>query len=127
MNLAVIGSRTFLDYSLLERTLNKFNLIERIISGGAVGADSLAKRYAEEHDIECKEFLPDYRKYGSPAALFKRNRDIVDASDCVIAFWDGTSTGTKDATDYAFKCNKPVKIIKYKDINTTLFNEFLED
>jgi hypothetical protein len=126
MNLAVIGSRTFLDYSLMERTLNKFNP-KRIVSGGAVGTDSLAKQYAEEHDIEFEEFLPEYKKYGSPAALFKRNRQIIDASDCVIAFWDGTSTGTKDATDYATKCNKPVKIIKYKETENTTLNEFLEE
>lgn len=30
----------------------------RIISGGATGIDSYAKRYADEHDIPCTEYLP---------------------------------------------------------------------
>ena len=32
--------------------------------------------------------------------------------DCVLAFWDGQSHGTKFTLDYAKEKNKPVKIIQ---------------
>lgn len=99
MNYGVIGSRTFFDYSLLKEVLDK-HYISRIVSGGAKGADSLAARYASEEDILLLEFLPDYNKYGKKAP-FVRNKLIVDASDVIIAFWDGKSNGTKNSLDYA--------------------------
>lgn len=32
--------------------------------------------------------------------------------DCVLAFWDGQSHGTKFTLDYAKEKNKPIKIIQ---------------
>jgi hypothetical protein len=42
----------------------------------------------------------------------KRNKLIVDECDCVLAFWDGQSHGTKFTLDYAKEKNKPIKIIQ---------------
>jgi len=101
MKLAVIGSRGFEDYSLLSQKLDEINPSE-IISGGAKGADTLADRYANEHDIKLTEFKPDYKKYGR-GAPHVRNRQIVDASEKVLAFWDGKSRGTLSTLKYAEK------------------------
>ena len=49
-NVAVICSRSFADYELLENTLMHYQIC-KIISGGAKGADSLAERYASSHGI----------------------------------------------------------------------------
>jgi hypothetical protein len=49
MKLAVIGSRGFINMDLLSITLMKYYPdITQIISGGARGADKLAKHYARE-------------------------------------------------------------------------------
>ena len=73
-----------------------------IISGGAKGIDTLAEKYAEEHNIPKLIIKPEYEKYRRSAPL-KRNEIIVDISDIVIAIWDGKSRGTKYAIDYAKK------------------------
>ena len=109
MKVAVIGSREFKDYSLLVQFLDK-KKISKIISGGARGADSLAVQYAKENDIELLEFLPDYKKHGRGAPLI-RNKLIVDASDQVVAFWNGESRGTKYTIDYAKKIGKGVEVV----------------
>ena len=105
---AVIGSRTFTNYDLLERVLNEFD-ISKVISGGAQGADRLAAQYAKQHKIDYLEFKPDWKKYGRGAGPI-RNREIVDAADVVIAFWDGKSKGTKSGLDYAKRKNKEIMI-----------------
>lgn len=111
MKVAVIGSRTFSDYKSLEKVLDSFPNIDLIVSGGAKGADTLAERYAYYHNIKKLIFKPEWDKYGKSAG-FKRNKDIVNASDIVIAFWDLQSRGTKSSIDYAKSKNKKVLIIK---------------
>ena len=40
-----------------------------------------------------------------------RNKEIVDAADEVIAFWDGSSRGTRSVIEYCKKQGVPCKII----------------
>jgi len=54
MNLGIVGSRTFSNYSLLKQFVDKFKTnfkIDNIVSGGAIGADSLGAKYADENNI----------------------------------------------------------------------------
>jgi predicted Rossmann fold nucleotide-binding protein DprA/Smf involved in DNA uptake len=111
-NVGVIGSRGFKDYDYLEKKLSDAPFtIGKIISGGAVGADRFAIKYAKRHDIVWEEFLPNHKAYRHP--YHHRNRLIAEASDVVIAFWDGRSTGTKYTIDYAKKIGKRVVIFKF--------------
>jgi len=112
MKLAVTGSRNFKNYKVMKKVLMKYK-IEEIVSGGAKGADTLAERFADEHKIKKVIFKPDYAKYGKKAPLM-RNKEIVDYSDKVIAFWDGKSRGTKYTIDYARKNRKKVNVIQSK-------------
>jgi hypothetical protein len=112
MIIGVIGSRTFIDYDLMVDTLKHIK-ITKIVSGGARGSDSLAERYAKEHNIPTQIFLPDWEKNGKSAG-FKRNTDIVNESDMIVAFWDETSKGTLDSIKKAEKLNKKILIINIK-------------
>lgn len=118
MKIAVVGSRNFIDYSLLETTLTK--LIEShsgeligIVSGGARGADTLAEIFARKKGYQLTVFYPEWDKYGSKAG-FMRNKLIVDASDVLVAFWDGISRGTKSSIDLANDKGIPVHITTFK-------------
>lgn len=113
MKVAIIGSRTFNDYFYLCAKLRELSLpITTVISGGAIGADSLARKYAKDYDLELVEYLPEWGKYGKSAGLL-RNSDIVFNSDVVIAFWDGKSKGTKHAINKATLLSKPIHVFNY--------------
>jgi len=45
-------------------------------------------------------------------APLERNKLIVEECDCVLAFWDGKSRGTKFTLDYATEKKKPIKIVQ---------------
>lgn len=113
MRIAIIGSRGFNDYDKLEKTLNEYldkeDKVSMIVSGGARGADSLGERWAKENGIETLIFLPDWNKHGKSAGYI-RNKDIIENSDLVIAFWDGVSKGTKHSIDIARSSGKEVII-----------------
>lgn len=92
MKLAIVGSRTFDDFNLLNETVCSCFMsefmpyhIEAIISGGAKGK----------------------------AAGFIRNKQIVDACDMVLAFWDGKSKGTEHTIKLARLAKKPTFIVYF--------------
>ncbi len=118
--LAIVGSRTFSDFSLLERTINELypthTDIACIVSGGAYGADTLAERYALKYRIRTIVIKPKWRDNKgvyNPAAGFIRNEQIVKSADHVVAFWDSKSKGTKNSINHAKRLSKRLDIIIY--------------
>ena len=81
----------------------------QIISGGAKGVDACVKSYAMLHGIPYLEFLPDYRRYRKGAPI-RRNLQIAENADLVIALWDGKSHGTKNMIDLCRKLGVPVRV-----------------
>lgn len=107
MKVAVVGSRNLTNIEL-ERYISED--VEEIVSGGAVGVDLCAAEYAVRKGIKLTEFLPQYERYGRAAPIV-RNKNIVDYSDKVIVFWNGTSKGTQSVIKYAKKIGKPLEVI----------------
>jgi hypothetical protein len=119
MKIAVIGSREFKDIKLLFSVLDDLKVklpelkkIDAIVSGGAVGADKLAEEYAKTNGYQTEIYLPDYPRYGRSAPL-KRNIQIIEAADVVVAFWNGKSPGTRHSINEALKRKKMVLTINY--------------
>ena len=54
--------------------------------------------------------VTEYDKYGRSAPL-KRNIQIIEYADAVLAFWDGTSKGTKHVIDHCNKTGKKISVI----------------
>ena len=96
MKVIIAGSRNFNNYVQLKNVcnhlLNNFQKIE-IVSGGCRGTDLLGERYALEHGYPIKRFPANWNRYGRAAGP-KRNAQMAEYSDMLIAFWDGKSRGT---------------------------------
>ena len=107
MRVAVVGSRA-LQIDDWENYLPPDT--NEIISGGAKGIDQSAANFARSNGIALKEFLPEYDKYGKRAPLL-RNISIIENADLILAFWDGTSRGTKFVIDACHSRNIPIRII----------------
>lgn len=115
--IAIIGSRTFSDYNFMQIKVDSLlfeNEIPTIISGGAVGADAAAVRYARSRGFPYVEFPARWREHGRSAG-FIRNRHIIDAADYVLAFWDGVSRGTKHSIDLAKMLKKNLAVFNMRD------------
>ena len=104
MKLLIVGSRSITNFDLSGHIPENTTTI---ISGGAKGIDTLAEQYADQNSIEKIIIRPQYEKYGR-AAPIKRNEEMVDSADCVLAVWDGTSKGTKYTLNYAKKKEKKI-------------------
>jgi predicted Rossmann fold nucleotide-binding protein DprA/Smf involved in DNA uptake len=106
----VSGGRDFTDrklfYAVMD-TINRKQGIDKVVSGGARGADELAYRYAIDRGITfiCQPPKPED---GFPRAFFRRNLRIVAMSDLLVAFPTKNSRGTWHAITMAERLKKKV-------------------
>lgn len=125
MDIAIVGSRDFPVPAEAEKAVRGYvRSLPRgttVVSGGARGTDTWAEEEAEKRGLERKIFpvdkkgLPAYGTKGSKAAYRKRalerNQKIVDAADVLVAFWDGSSTGTEDSIKRAQAAKIPHAVL----------------
>lgn len=110
---AIVGSRKFGRLDLVRKYVENLPADAIVVSGGALGVDDAAEIAAEGRGLKTLIYKPAYHVYGKRAPL-ERNALIVGASDRVVAFHDGTSTGTLHAISIARKTGKPVEVITEK-------------
>lgn len=99
MKLLIAGSRSMADEWLVFTVIDKYvkekhaNEIVEIISGGALGVDRLAEKWAASRNHFITVYKADWKKYGKSAGVI-RNQLMVDACDDALIIWDGESKGT---------------------------------
>lgn len=112
----IAGGRNFDDYVILKRTMDKLlaNIAGGIVvvCGMARGADALGEQYAMEKGYEVNYFPADWDKYGKSAG-YRRNEQMAQNADALVAFWDGQSRGTKHMIDLAYRHGLKVRVIRY--------------
>jgi hypothetical protein len=106
MNLAIVGSRHFVDYyrfcSELQRWMDEHGSPKAIVSGGARGADAMAARFARDRKIALIEYVADWRAHGKAAGPM-RNAQIVESATHMLAFPSHSGRGTQDSIRKAQK------------------------
>ena len=114
-NVIVAGSRGFKDYELMKKKLDYYfsAMNPTIICGEARGADALGRRYAEENKLRILSYPANWTRDGKGAG-YLRNEKMAKVADCLVAFWDGKSAGTKHMIDTMKALGKPVRIVKYE-------------
>lgn len=125
IRLAVVGSRNY-SQEFEEYIFEKLDLfldshlprgsVEAVISGGATGADSIARKWANERGIEIIEYLAEWKKYGKSAGP-RRNTLIVNDCTHLVAFPLKGSRGTWDSVRKGKKGGKSVEIYNFSERN----------
>lgn len=112
----IAGPRDYFNYNSVVDAVEKITLksgiiISEIVSGGAKGVDALGEQYAKEYNIPLKIFEADWNKYGKSAGP-KRNAQMAEYADVLIAIWNYKSIGTKNMIDQAKAAGLRVFIYK---------------
>lgn len=121
MNLIIAGTRTFNDFSLLEKEVCSFvcrhyeseNERITVICGMARGADSLGRQLAINNNWKVIEMPADWNKYGKSAGYI-RNAEMAKIADACIIFWDGKSKGSLHMQTLAKEYGLILRIVQYK-------------
>ena len=107
MKLLIAGSRSIKEYDIEKLIPEEVTLI---ITGGAMGIDAIAERYADKRGISKLVLRPQYKLYGKGAPL-RRNEKMVELCDMALVIWDGVSRGAKYTIECAKRMGKMVKVI----------------
>ena len=112
MKLLIAGSRTFTDDQKLCQVLAPDrHRIAQVITGGARGADQLGYRWAWKHAIRHQLFRAEWERFGKSAGM-RRNHQMAQAGDVLVACWDGQSPGTAHMIACMRALGKPVVVIR---------------
>ena len=132
IKIAIVGSRKYTDKKKIKDLIfeikEKYGSEVEIVSGGQKdGADGLAKKFALEFGMSYIEFPPAHYRWNMHCKLpasqydrpyyvtnyFKRNKQIAEYSDFVVAFIpkDKESRGTENTISHAKRLNKRIIII----------------
>lgn len=111
MKTIIAGGRDFNNHELMTKVLYHLQITE-VVCGMANGADELGRLWAIEHGIPIKEFLANWERYGK-AAGHKRNAQMAEYGQCLVAFWDQKSKGTANMIKEAKKRQLEVIVIPY--------------
>ena len=115
----IAGSRGFSNYKLLREQCNKFLREKRktsniiVVSGHARGADTLGEKYAQDEGFTLEIYPAQWKKFGKRGG-YRRNEQMAEVADALIAFWDGSSKGTKHMIDVMNEKNLLVRVVEYE-------------
>ncbi len=116
MIILVCGGRDYSDIKRVVEVLDAFNhfVIERILEGGANGADMLARQWAMRRDVPLTTYIAEWRKYHKQAGA-RRNQQMLNQGkpQLIVAFPGGK--GTADMVRRAQAALVPVIEIDKKE------------
>ena len=115
----VAGGRHYNDYYALRKFCDK--VLSRkiasgeevvIVSGHCYGVDLMGERYARDRKLGCEIYEAEWSRYG-PAAGPRRNRQMAERADALIAVWDGESRGTGNMIAVAAEKGLQIRVMRY--------------
>jgi hypothetical protein len=114
MKLIIAGSRTLnVEWEFIDGLAqNHWNIFPEfwpteVVCGGAKGIDEVGRGWAEYLKIPVKMFPADWDKYGKSAG-YRRNEEMANYADALLAIWDGESSGTYHMINIMQNRKKPV-------------------
>ena len=136
LRVIIAGGRDFTNTTVMATVLNNLQDVDHVIEieklilicGMAKGADLTAYSLFKEAGLPIEEYPANWNNLEIPNAVIKYNRngaynatagytrniEMACNADMLIAFWDGSSSGTKHMIATARKHNLNVLVFNYE-------------
>jgi predicted Rossmann fold nucleotide-binding protein DprA/Smf involved in DNA uptake len=111
LRVAIVGSRHFSDPARVSDYVNSLPPRASIITGSASGVDAAATKAARERGIPVQVMPASFDEMADATKAAARNQRLIDACDVLVAFWDGSSKGTRSTVERALDSGKEVHVL----------------
>lgn len=112
MRVIVCGSRAWEDWTAIAERLGRLPHDSVIVHGDAKGADSIAARCALRLHLGVEAHPAEWDRLGKRAGFVRNEKMALLGAELCIAFWDGSSRGTKDMIDRCHVHGIPVEVVR---------------
>ena len=110
MRVAIVGSRHFSDPDRATEYVNSLPARSTVITGSASGVDAAVTKAARARGLAVQVVPASFDEVADASKSVARNQRLVDACDVLVAFWDGTSKGTRATVERAMDTGKEVHL-----------------
>jgi len=110
LRVAIVGSRHFSDPVRVIDYVKSLPPRASIITGSASGVDAAATKAAREKGIPVQVIPASFDELADASKSAARNQRLVDGCDVLVAFWDGSSKGTRSTVERALDSCKEVHV-----------------
>jgi len=110
VKVAIVGSRHFSEPDRVGDYVNALPYGASIITGSSSGVDAAATKAARAKGIPVQVVPASFDELADAAKSAARNQRLIDACDVLVAFWDGTSKGTRTTVERALDSGKEVHV-----------------
>ncbi len=110
MKVAIVGSRHFAEPERVGEYVKGLPPRASIITGSASGVDAAATKAARDRGIPVQVMPASFEETADASKAAARNQRLVDACDVLVAFWDGSSKGTRATVERALDSGKEVHV-----------------
>lgn len=109
-----MGSRRFPDLARVEDWVRDLAPGTTLITGSASGVDAAVTRAARELDVPLRRLAASFEEASDPKRAAERNQKLIDEADALVAFWDGSSQGTRMTVERALDSGLEVHVYTSK-------------
>jgi len=110
VKVAIVGSRHFPEMERVKEYVRRLPAGAIVVTGGASGVDAAAGQAARDQALGLLKLPPRFEEATDPSASSRRNQELVDAADVLVAFWDGRSQGTRRTVERALESGREVHV-----------------
>ncbi len=110
MRIAIVGSRHYPDLERVEAHVAGLPEGTTLVTGSASGVDAAAIRSARARNLPLVRLPASLEEGSDPKLAAERNRKLVEQADVLVAFWDGSSEGTRHTVDRALDAGKEIHV-----------------
>ena len=110
VKVAIVGSRHFPEMERVKDFVERLPAGAIVVTGGASGVDAAAGKAARDKALGLIKLPPRFEEATDPTASGRRNQELIDSADVIVAFWDGASEGTRKTVERALESGREVHV-----------------
>jgi hypothetical protein len=110
VRIAIVGSRHYPELERVEAYVEGMAASDSLLTGGASGVDAAALRVARRRGLPVQRLAPSFEEAADRGRAQARNQRLVDGCDVLVAFWDGSSEGTRMTIERALDSGKEIHV-----------------
>jgi predicted Rossmann fold nucleotide-binding protein DprA/Smf involved in DNA uptake len=111
VRVAIVGSRHFPELERVAEYVRSLPATVSLVTGGASGVDATATRAARERGLPVRVLGASFEEAADAETAQERNQRLVAACDVLVAFWDGSSQGTRRTVERALDGGREVHVL----------------